>query len=75
VINSLTDECLERLIDALAQCRTNAFTMVISNDTGCSIELSVSDLQTPCDDIFVLLKFGEQRASANLTTSQPEPLI
>jgi len=55
LIKILTNECLENLIEALALCQSSALAMVISN-SGYPIELTLEDVQTPGDGLFLLLK-------------------
>ena len=55
LINVLGDECLESLIEGLALCQSSALAMVISN-SGYPVELTLDDIQTPGDGLFLLLK-------------------
>ena len=55
IIKSLSNECLENFIESLALCQSSALAMVISN-SGYPIELSLDDIQTSGDGLFVLLK-------------------
>ena len=55
LIKMLSNECLETLIESLALCQSSALAMVISN-SGYPIELSLDDIQTPGDGLFLLLK-------------------
>jgi baculoviral IAP repeat-containing protein 6 (apollon) len=55
LIKILSNECLENLIEALALCQSSALAMVISN-SGYPIELTLEDVQTPGDGLFLLLK-------------------
>ena len=55
LIKILSNECLENLIEGLALCQSSALAMVISN-SGYPIELTLDDVQTPGDGLFLLLK-------------------
>lgn len=55
LIRILSNECLEALIESLALCQSSALAMVISN-SGYPIELTLDDIQTPGDGLFLLLK-------------------
>ena len=55
LIKIISNECLESFIEALALCQSSALAMVISN-SGYPIELTLEDVQTPGDGLFLLLK-------------------
>lgn len=55
LIRILSNECLEVFIESLALCQSSALAMVISN-SGYPIELTLDDIQTPGDGLFLLLK-------------------
>lgn len=55
LIRILNNDCLETFIESLALCQSSALAMVISN-SGYPIELTVDDIQTPGDGLFLLLK-------------------
>jgi hypothetical protein len=55
LLATLSNACLELLIESLALCQSSALAMVISN-SGYPIELTVSDVRTSGDGLFLLLK-------------------
>ncbi len=55
LISLLSPACLELLIDSLGLCQSSALAMVISNSCH-PIDLSLDDIHTPGDGLFLLLK-------------------
>jgi baculoviral IAP repeat-containing protein 6 len=55
LIKILSDECLELFIESLGVCQSSALAMVISNSCY-PIELTLDDIQTSGDALFLLLK-------------------
>ena len=55
LLANLSSECLENYIECLALCQSSPLAMVISNN-GFPIDISLSDIQTPGDGLFLMLK-------------------
>jgi len=56
LIQLISNESLELLIESLGLCQSSALAMVISNSSY-PIELNLEDIQTPGDGLFLLLKY------------------
>ena len=55
MLTGLSNKCLELFVESLALCQSSALAMVISN-SGYPIELTIQDIRTSGDGLFLLLK-------------------
>ena len=55
LVSQLSAECLEAFIESLGLCQSSALAMVISN-SNYPIEITLDDVQTPGDGVYLLLK-------------------
>ena len=67
LIGLLSEDCLETFLESLGLCQSSALAMVISN-SNYPVEITLEDVQTPGDGVYLLLKAISNANSSKLVS-------